>query len=1047
MKRVPFKSVAGALRVAAGVAAMCAALMSGMARGQVPGQGQDQRWQTTFDKLKGLSVGNPLPSFARRGRPVRLVRGDVLRLSSNGTEIPATLFVTPECTLSPGSRDVDCEHNQGQNALVAVLALTKHQVRRGNALPAALLLVPPGARGNPAGGEIRTLTPANDRGPLTGDRYFWIAIDHQQYPQLAPAGIAFCLDECDTSGPLYTLNEAQSDDIGPKVTGEAAPRLQGPAATPGGVGVPPPSATPPSVTPPVMMAAGRGNPGAPGQPSAPEITVTVHDVPPEYSDRVVFRLVLSAVRMRDGASLSDIIGIRGAPPEPGANRVRVVVLALKDTAAVDTIGAEHGGCGQGSCDFHLSLHPRYVDSRAGREPHFFAGMRPNGADSLPLFYRRLNIENNVEIPRLPGRPPDISLAYLPDDSIFQITFKAGKGWADVPTEVPRWDGTRNVLRLSVPANPGGPLGPTLIATDDPSLPPPGGSATTAANAPPVVTPPAAANPAPTPPAPAAPAPAAPGQPAAAGPNTSAAAPGPGNGIPPPGGTAVTPPQAPASPSAPAHESPVALHLVLKPAEPRPDGWSPIRLAKRLLDILRASAIQFSPKDGDVSRPPQLELTAAEDAVIAWSGAKPQVAPKWMPSRPVEGVRFSAPAQPPADRPGGQGLRIRPNDAVAFSEFTIETPFLYERWQVSIDAVRKVNGQELPDSSNELCSFSLSFTDSGERIRLTPAEQAGRRILQSDPIPSQKFASLFTLPAQLEVQNNDANATCAPQRSDLGAFESWKTSDHPADRSLGRIETRVSLGIRGRWLLALFGPQSIGTGLDDASAAKVSDVKDDIINSLIKFLGSVREQRFPYTQPMKAAVGYDLALMSSADAGSRGFAETSVLTGGYRQPKTNDFELDREGNKRLDDFLQGPHCCGSAADFREVGEKIARYSRLFGELSGESHPVVIYVGAAPSLRNLCSSWKEMTRDAAALSGGPRAFGIVFANVGAGQINEQLERTGRGREKALGLRVRGLTCEGDSGSMLLVVPFPDLVARPSETVLNAAFDIVQEWMALN
>jgi hypothetical protein len=1135
MKLVPFKSVAGALRVAAGVAAVCATLMSGEAWCQ--SQGQAQRWHKTLEELKGLSVNDPLPSLARRGMPVRLVHGYGYRLSSNGIEIPATLFSVPQCRMSPAGRDIDCaDHTQSPDAaaLVAVLALTKHPDRRGKALPAALMLAPPGAAHGAEGGDLKTLTPANAGGPLTADKFFWITIDRQQDRRLAPVGIAFCLDECDTSGPLYTLNEAQSGDVGPVVTtGEAAPRPQAPAGTPGGVGVPPPG-----VTPPVMTAAGRGNTGAPAQTPAPEIIVTVHDVPPEYTDKVLFRLVLSAVRMRSGASLAEITGIRSVsvPPDPGTNRQKVVVLTMKDGAAVDTVGAEHGICGQ-NCDINLSLHPRYVDSKAGSDPHFFAVMRRNDPDSLDLFYKRLNVHYGVEIPKLPSRQPGVSLVYLPDDSLFLITFKAGRAQAEAFTEIPRWDnGTRNVLRLSVPPPP---LGPSLTATDDPALPPPG--VTNVANATPGVTPPATANPAQTPPratatpappgpnapavppqpapppgpattnpaavapgpvapnpagpgpvapgpvapgpvapgqvapgpvapgpvapgpvapGPVAPAPVAPGQQTAVAPNTPAPAtppPAQGNGIPPPGVTAIVtqpspPPQAPPSPPPAPAQPAVPLHYVLKAAEPRPDGWSSIRLAKRLLDILRASATQFSLKDGDFSRPPQLELTTMEDAVIAWSGTRPQGTPEWVPSRPVEGVKFSAaapaqPAPPPAGRPGGQGPRIRPNDPVAVSEFTIETPFLYERWQVSIDAVRKVNGQEMPDSSNELCSFSLTFTGSNERIKLTPAEQGGKRILQSDPLSSQKFASLFRLPAQFEVQNNDANATCAPQHGDLGAFETWKSSDHPADRALGRIEVRVSLGIRGRWLLGLFGPQSIGAGLDDASATKVSDAKDDIINSLIKFLGSVREQRFQYTQPMKAAIGYDLALMSSADAASRGFAEPSVLAGGYRQPKTNDFELDREGNKRLDDFLQGPHCCGSAADLQQVGERISRYSRLFGELSGESHPVAVYVGAAPSLRNLCSAWKEMTHDVASLSGGPRVFGIVFANTSAGQINEQLDHIGRGRDKALGLRVRALTCEGESGSMLLVVPFPDLVARPPETVLNAAFDIVQEWMALN
>src|SRR5262249_10583226 len=154
-------------------------------------------------------------------------------------------------------------------------------------------------------------------------------------------------------------------------------------------------------------------------------------------------------------------------------------------------------------------------------------------------------------------------------------------------------------------------------------------------------------------------------------------------------------------------------------------------------------------------------------------------------------------------------------------------------------------------------------------------------------------------------------------------------------------THVKLVIRGRWLLGLYGPQSIGTGLDDASDQSIFDAKEYIINSFVRFLDKVRKSDFQDSQPMIRAVGYDLALMNSADAGLRGFAERSVLSGGYRQPKTDLFQLDQEGDRRLNDFDRGPSSSGSAADFQQVGEKIIRYSLLFGELSGESHPVAIY----------------------------------------------------------------------------------------------------------
>jgi hypothetical protein len=463
-------------------------------------------------------------------------------------------------------------------------------------------------------------------------------------------------------------------------------------------------------------------------------------------------------------------------------------------------------------------------------------------------------------------------------------------------------------------------------------------------------------------------------------------------------------------------------------------------------------VQFSLKDGEVrtwSSTPQSDLTSSGDAVIVWSGNKPQGTPELVSSRPVEGVTLALSVQAPQTaapayvRPGS---RIRASDTVAIGEFRIDKPYLYDQWQVGIEAVRKINDQEVPDSSNELCSFSLSFNGSNEPIRLNRSEQAGKRILVSDPIPSRRLVGLLRLPAQLEVQNNDANATCAAQRSQLGVIaDGWKSSESPANPAIGRVETHVDLVIRGRWLLGLYGPQSMGAGLDDASDLIVSDAKDDIANSFIRFLDKVRKSDFQDSQPIIRAVGYDLALMNGLEAGMRGFAEKSVLSGGYRRPKTYLFQLDNEGQTRLNDFLAGPSSSGSAADLQQVGEKIRRYSHLFGELSGESHPVAIYVGAAPSLRNLCSSWKDMTHDIAGLSGTPRVFGIVFANISAGQIDGQLERTGRGAPINLGLRGRGLTCEGENKSMAMVVPFPELVSRDPKTIVGPAFDVVQQWMA--
>jgi hypothetical protein len=1035
MKLVPFRSVAGALRVAAGVAAVFAMLVSGKALSEEQGQ----RWNIALEKLKSASVNDLLPAFAKRAKPIRLKQIYPLTVRSNGVDIPAYLFSTPDCALAPGNRDIDCEHPQGPNALAfAVLPLSKHSDRKSGLLPSSLMIVPQGAasaHGGPgATKDLRTLTSANGQGPLSEDKFVWIPIDNQQYGRLAPAGIVFCLDECDASSPLYTLNDAQTGDIAPGTAAGNSGRLDPQGKPPGGFGDLP--------LPPAATAAPGQNQGSTA-PTQSEITVTVQNVPPKYDDKIVFRLVLSAVRMRDGTSSSDIVSIANLPPASATAQQRAVVLTVKGSAVEGlTVAGKKGDCATyARCDINMALHQRYVDSKAGASPRFFATVRPAtgpGAETLEYFYKRLKLIN-VELPRLTeGALPGYSIVYLPDDSYFQIAFKAAGQNLDAFTEIPRWDAPdkSNLLRLTVP--PRG-LGPTVIAVDDPSLP-----STEAAGAKPqaIAGPSAGAAPAPVASSTSTSAPAAGGDRTATGSNPSAS-----SGTPPPGtapaaATSLTPATPPAAPAAPVQALP--LHYVMKPSADVPAGWNQARLAKRLLDLMRGPG--FSLKDGETtteSKPLLPEMTASGDAVVVWSGTRPPNVVEWtVPA--IDGVEFVPPAQPlqPAP-PAWTGGRIRQNDAVATGEFKIKPAFLYDQWQVGIEAVRRVNGQEVPDSANDLCTFTLTFSGANNPVRLRRTEHAGKRMLLSEPIPQKSFAKLVDLPAKLEVQtSNDANADCAGQHyDDLGRVAGWNTSEAPGSPSAGRMETRLSLEIRGRWLLGLYGPQSIGAGITNASEGSISDVKDVIIDSLVRFLYDTRRSDFQDGQPVARAVGYDLALMTDAGAGS--FAEGTVLAGGYRQPKTNDVRLDPEGERRFKAFLDGATSSGSAPELRQVGERIKRYSDLFGKLSGERHPMAIYVGAAPSLLNLCSSWKEMTREVADSSGTPRVHGIVFTSRNSGQLDEQLERTGRGPVKSLGLRVRGLSCEGENGSMLLVVSFPDLLSRPPETVMGPAFEVVKKW----
>jgi hypothetical protein len=348
---------------------------------------------------------------------------------------------------------------------------------------------------------------------------------------------------------------------------------------------------------------------------------------------------------------------------------------------------------------------------------------------------------------------------------------------------------------------------------------------------------------------------------------------------------------------------------------------------------------------------------------------------------------------------------------------------------------------------------LSFLAGPIGVGLERTDQGGRRILQSQPVimPAQLMHAAGEA-LHLDVQPTAADPDCISQTKKLAPFTTatsnataaWKLSELPGNPSTGRMDIRPSsLMTRGRWLLGLYGPQNIGAGTEAGS--RPADAQDQIFNSLTAFLDDFRERNFQHGRPASQAVGSDLALISSADAGSTAFSERNVLIGKFRQPPPqNDlFRLDPEGNRRLSDFQSGFGNPGGEVSFRSVGQTIRHYSQLFGEFSGQKPPIAIYVGAARPASDSCLDWKKMTAEVQRLSGRPRVFGIVFANAGAEQISRLLGEHGRGVDEALAPQTRGLTCAGDSGSSLLFVPFPDLASHPPESVLRPAFDVIERW----
>jgi hypothetical protein len=535
----------------------------------------------------------------------------------------------------------------------------------------------------------------------------------------------------------------------------------------------------------------------------------------------------------------------------------------------------------------------------------------------------------------------------------------------------------------------------------------------------------------------------------------------------PPATPAPPPAIPAQPP-PAGEPPPApagpqLHYVIKPAAVTAlPNWTAERTAKRLLALMATGGefvLQTSGGEVRSARPP--ELTRSGDAIVAWSGTRPEGAAKLI-VRGAEGIDVDQRTQSGEPRAAPAALidlRIGRNDSVAYADFKIAAPFLYDQWQARIEAVTKIYGQEQPDVADDLCQFAilvprtgwLSFITGSVSVGLERTEQDGRRILQSQPvITATQLMRAAGEPLHLDVQPSDADPACISQIKRLpplttaagNATATWKLSELPGNPPIGRMEIRPSsLMTRGRWLLGLYGPQNIGAGAEAGSQA--ADAQDLIFKSMTAFLDGFRERNFR-GRPASQAVGADLALIGSGDAGSTAFSERNVIIGKFRQPPSDVFQPDDEATRRLTEFMSNGS--GPAADvtFRSVGQTVRHYSQLFGEFSGEKPPVAIYVGAARPAPDLCQDWKRMALDVARLSGRPRVFGIVFVNASADQITQQIGPNGRGIE-VLVSESHAVTCEGDGGASLLVVPFPDLLSHPPDAVLKPAFDVIEKWAA--
>ena len=546
------------------------------------------------------------------------------------------------------------------------------------------------------------------------------------------------------------------------------------------------------------------------RPGETEIKLTIENVPMEYDDKAVSRVVLSTVRAREAnvfGNTADIVNVRTDRVRPTTtSTIRNTTLTVRNQA-IDrlTVAGQPVDCqpSAANCSIRASMKPVYLNTTdaLGRLPRAVAGTSLRG-EKLDPFYDKFGI-NDVVLPNVmrSGTPPLHSMVYLLEDSTFQIYLSNPKLEGD---KAPAFEikQASKFLRLVRWPDPNKPW--KIIASDEP----PSGTNQTA-----------------VPPAPSAPVP----------PSTAAQG--------------------------------RQLHLVLKPSAPSaPTNWSPERLAQRLKDSLTTSKVVFRLKtpEGVVvdSNTSIFDLTSSRDAVVVWSGNKSQGQEplRWEPNQPLQdGVLIvdNQSSIQPALGPPNQ--RIHSNDSISVQEVKIATALLYDRWQVSVETVTRVYGRDRPDDSNDLCGFSITLSDTrgAWNTVLDRIMQGGKSILRAENIEPITLMRAADLPLRLKVEpNRDRDpgaATCVQETKELGVWtnsERWKVSESRQSKDVGIVETLVPLRltIKGRWLLGLYGPQNIGAGVD-ASSGIVADAQEQIFDSLAQFLDKLPGRYFQNSQPV------------------------------------------------------------------------------------------------------------------------------------------------------------------------------------------------------
>jgi hypothetical protein len=108
-----------------------------------------------------------------------------------------------------------------------------------------------------------------------------------------------------------------------------------------------------------------------------------------------------------------------------------------------------------------------------------------------------------------------------------------------------------------------------------------------------------------------------------------------------------------------------------------------------------------------------------------------------------------------------------------------------------------------------------------------------------------------------------------------------------------------------------------------------------------------------------------------------FNHENVIAGKYRVPQSDAIRLDPIGEKRYVTFLDSNESKGAPPSFDDVVLTAQKYAFMFGNLSGERAPWVIYVGAPRPLVNMCTQWSAALSSHGPISGSPKVFGLVLA----------------------------------------------------------------------